>query len=184
MTFDEQVAYYETHPPKCIEQFQAVAIPAPDIPIDGHAGDNINTFWLLRCSCGNESFFLHGYDYYAPNYGMVFISPLHAQCTSCNGKTLLLDTDKHGYDPVAVGGPVSTYHGLTEDGAAPALCNCNRCRAEKFQLTVRFEFSSDNFDYPIDELIGREADLFSWTSVIGSCDTCGFEDVLAEFECA
>ena len=58
------------------------------------------------------------------------------------------------------------------------------------QLAARFEYPGDLIDCvheDVDEepnFVGREQELFSWFTLVGTCGSCGKRQMLAEFETA
>jgi hypothetical protein len=191
------LAFYRSHPPRCIGGFKTQPVEMPGVVFDGHASpsqlnadapgvkiegrEHINpVFWLL-CTCGCDSLFVLGHYWRNPDYHnvLVFVSPLALRCSACGKVTELFDTAIHGYD-AEVGGIPASYRG---EGERTDFV-CDKCGPRQFQVFARFEYPDDLLGPEFDEYRGKEQDLFSWFSLIGKCAGCGRLVEVADFECA
>jgi hypothetical protein len=191
------LAYYRSHPPRCIAAFKAQPVEMPGVAFDGHASpsqlsagvpgvkiqgpEHVNPVFWLRCTCGCDSHFVLGHYWRNPDYGnvLVFVSPLALRCSACGKVSELLDTAIHGYDP-EVGGISATYRGEGEQ----AEFACDKCGPRQFQVFARFEYPDHLAAAHFDDYRGRWQDLFSWFSLIGKCTGCDRLIAVTNFECA
>jgi hypothetical protein len=176
----DQAGYYWGHPPRCVAGFTARPAVLPRVVFDGH-GEDLNTVFLLACTCGHEHHYVLGHYWRNPEFNnvLVFLSPLALRCASCGKVTELIDTDRHGYD-AEIGAIVATKRGEGER----AECQCEACGPQAFQVCVRFEYSDYLFDRDFAESRGKEQELFSWFSVVGKCPGCSRLLSITDFECA
>ena len=192
-----QMAYYWSHPPRCLAGFKAQPVEMPGVVFDGHASGSqldpgtpgvkiegagtLNTVFWLHCVCGNDSHFVLGHYWQNPDYDneLVFVSPLALRCSTCGKVTELFDSDIHGYDS-EVGGMSANYRG---EGERTEFA-CDKCGPRQVQVFARFEYPDDLMGPEYDEYRGREQDLFSWFSLVGKCAGCGRLVDVTDFECA
>jgi ribosomal protein L37E len=194
MDANEQIAYYQRHPPRCLAGFKAIPCELRGVFFDGHAsppieatetiiegGGHVNPVFLLACACGYDQHRVTGYNWRNPDYHneLVFLSPLTISCGHCGKSTELIDTDRHRYD-AEIGAIVATARAEGTKGDYI----CNRCGPNLLQLCIRFEYPDDLFDSDDEGFRGREQDLFSWVTLIGKCHGCSRLLSVAEFECA
>jgi hypothetical protein len=172
--------YLWTHPPRCIQGFEAQRADLPEVVFDGH-GEELNTVFGLRCTCGHTTHFVLGHYWRNPDYNnrLVFLGPIALRCKACEKVTELIDTDIHGYD--AELGHV--YTKMREDGER-AEFKCEACGVQSFEVYARFEYTEDLFGDDFEDFRGREQDLFSWFSLVGTCSSCSQMHGVADFECA
>jgi hypothetical protein len=194
----DQIAYFRSHPPRCIAGFVANPTELPGAEFDGHASksdlkpspspgatieapDHIIPIFALSCRCGSDRHFVHTYRWPNPylNNLVLYLSPLSLECAACGKETDLLDTDIHGYDSELGVGPTNAR----AEGDR-AVFECPRCGCQPFQAFVRFEYSDDLFDRKNSGLAGRESDLFSWFSLVGKCQRCSLVVAITDFELA
>jgi hypothetical protein len=193
----DQLAYYRTHPPRCIAGFRAQPVRMPGVVFDGHASvsdsnacvagvriegsSHVNPIFWLYCTCGCDSHFVLGYYWRNPDYHneLVFVGPLALRCGTCGKVTELFDSAVHGYD-AETGGMSASYRGEGER----AQFVCHRCGPRQVQVFARFEYPDDLFEPSSKEFRGREQDLFSWFSLVGKCEQCGRLMEVADCECA
>jgi hypothetical protein len=151
----------------------------PDVAFDGH-GEPLNTIFRLRCRCGSDRGFVDGYSWYKPEFRVtVFLSPLTFQCAACGRVAELLDTDRHGYNPVVCGDSAT----VRAEGVR-AQYRCERCGPVPFEVFARFEYLGDLFTEDYDDCRGKEQDCFSWFTAVGKCTGCSRLMTVADFECA
>jgi hypothetical protein len=174
----DQTRYYQEHPPRCLEAFATQAAPPPDGTLDGH-GEELNTAFSVRCSCGEAALTILGHSWREPGrHGqLILLSPLRLSCPTCERTALLFDTDLHGYD-AELGVSGGTLRGEGE----PSPHVCPACDGASFEVVARFEYPDDLFDEEFDESRGHEQDLFTWFSLHGRCTSCGKWSTVAEFE--
>jgi hypothetical protein len=150
----------------------------PDGPLDGH-GEELNTAFALRCSCGQADLVILGHPWREPGRhgGLVILSPLQLSCPACSRTSPLFDTDLHGYDAeLGMGG------GMLRGEGQPSPYVCPACEGRSFQAVARFEYPDDLFDEEFEDYRGREQDLFTWFSLHARCTSCGEWSTVAEFE--
>jgi hypothetical protein len=193
----DHLAFFRTHPPRCIAGFRAQPVEMPNVTFDGHASppqldteapgvriegcEHTNPVFWLFCSCGCNSHFVLGHYWRNPDYRneLVFLSPLALRCSACGKITELFDTAIHGYD--------------AESGGISACCRgegertefaCETCGPQQLQVFARFEYPDDLLGPDSEQYRGREQDLFSWFSLLGKCLRCGRLVEVTDFECA
>jgi hypothetical protein len=114
-----QTEYYETHPPRCLAAFTTHLGDFEKGEFDGHGPGHINTTFRLSCPCGSDQHVIHLYAWTDPDHPdqTIILSPLNAECVACQKKSLVFDSDIHGYNPEA-----GVDHGL-------------RCRKHRMRVT-------------------------------------------------
>jgi hypothetical protein len=174
---DNQAAYFETHPPKCIAAYIAEPTQLADVTFDGH-GEQLNPTFAIGCQCGHRRFIVLGH--YTTNRDiLIYVSPLALRCESCHAITELLDTDVHGYD-------AELGHGATTirvEGEFEEF-KCDQCGPIPMEIYTRFEYPDDLFDDDMPECRGREQELFTWFSLHARCSGCSRMLDVTDFECA
>jgi len=147
---------------------------------DGH-GEEINTLFQLKCSCGHSRSRVLGHYWRNPDYGnlIVFIGPVALRCDLCGRVAELIDTDIHGYDAECGHGSV-TNRGQGER----AEFKCEKCGASSMEVSIRFEYPDDLFSDDFKKFHGRQQDLFSWVTILGKCHSCCQMNTITDFECA
>lgn len=176
-------------PPSCLADFVTQSA-TPDITgrrFDGHNSPH-NSFFALACPCGGTAFtataYRHpvqsGYDYYH--------SPVVVTCLACDRSAIVVDTRRHGYDPVIND---MGYNGMDDPEATRQQYPCDECGEIQFELIARFEYFAntvDGYDYfrerKPDLPLHGEQDLFSWVTVIATCIACQHLQVIADLETA
>src|SRR5687768_7744642 len=75
---EQQLAFYNTHPPRCLDDLTCTRIEVPDFTFDGH-GEPVNAVFELTCSCGSKLFAVlaHCDD-------GEFVSPVYLKCDACD----------------------------------------------------------------------------------------------------
>jgi len=170
----DQAKYFRTHLPRCIDGFAARPAEFPDAKSD-------SPIFALSCRCGGNRHYVHCYRWVNTDYknAVVNLSPIILECSTCQKRTELLDTDIHGYDP-EVGNPSSTARAKGD----PIVFECPTCGRQPVEAFVQFEYPDDLFDEEFADFRGREQDLFTWFSLIGKCPQCSKVLQIADFECA
>jgi hypothetical protein len=198
-TPENQTAYYQGHPPKCIEAFTVEAAQLGNIGFDGHGSsgmypdgvvENPNTVFAIRCQCGNSVCKIVGESEYQEIWrheNLVVAERYFLECGSCHSRHLLFDRYLHGYDA-----ETSQLEGLSlseiigSDQPLPikekVMCLCSDCNNTTFEVFTRFEYPSDLFDESLFQ--GREQEFFSWFTGVGKCHTCSAINMFMDFECA
>jgi hypothetical protein len=194
-----QVAYYESHPPSCLAGFAVQPTSLPDVEFDGHgaSGDSSNGFiecpnilFKINCSCGGHAHRLIAeatvdpIDYYNES---VCAGRYWLQCAACRAAKVLFDASLHGYDQEADrmrnrgdepegGGPSQGGEGEKVD------YRCRACQADAFQIIARYEYNPFTFDDP--DFARHAQDFFSWFSVVAECVRCSEIHMAVDQECA
>jgi hypothetical protein len=183
MNGETQIAYFNSHAPRCIAEFKTIATDRPPASFDGH-GEPLNSFFRLTCAkCGGAEFVPRGchcvidirgekHDYFA--------DPITLVCAGCECANLLFDPKTDGYDAEACdfGGSPS------EGNLGEFKCSCGSASGMS-QVVTRFEYPSDLFEMDIVINGSRRAEnLFSWFSLVGICKKCNDWVEIFEYECA
>ncbi len=178
----DQAEYYETHPPRCLAAFIAALGDFEKGEFDGHGPGHINTTFRLSCSCGSDRHVIHLYAWNNPDEPdqTIILSPLTAECVACRKKSLVFDSDIHGYNPeVGIGSVNRRAEGTTD------RLECSQCdMSTEYQVFVRFEYPDDLFSEDFAEFEGRQQDLFTWFSMVAKCSKCNGAYDVASIECA
>jgi|GEM_PF-1571086 len=196
---ENQTAYYQRHPPKCIGEFTVEDGQLGNIEFDGHGSsgmyldglvENPNTVFVIWCQCGNGVHMIVGESEYQEIWrheNLVVAERYFLECNSCHSRRLLFDRYLHGYDA-----ETSQLEGLNlseilgSDQPLPnkekVTCLCSDCSNTTFEVFTRFEYPSDLFDESLFQ--GREQDFFSWFTGVGKCHTCSTINMFMDFECA
>jgi hypothetical protein len=193
----DQQAFFKSHRPRCIADFVARPIELPNVKFDGHARpslydanstsaviegpDYVNPVYSLSCTCGGINHFIHCFRWRNPDYHdqLVHLSPIDLRCAECDKKSLLFDSDVHGYD-AELGHGSATVRGEGDR----VVFECPTCGRQPLEALVRFELGGDIFDDSFKQFAGRQQDLFSWFSLVGKCSSCSRMFEVADFECA
>lgn len=174
---DNQSAFFEKHPPRCIAAYEAVPTELPGVVFDGH-GEELNPAFALLCQCGHNRFTVLGH--YVTNGGyLVYVSPLALRCELCQKTADLFDTRLHGHD--ALIGAIETN--IRREGNFDEY-KCEECGPVSMEVFTRFEYPDDLFDDDMPECRGREQEFFTWFSLHGRCSGCSRLLNITEFECA
>ncbi len=176
----DNLAYVNSHPPRCLASFKIAAVAMPDAEWDGH-GEELNAVFQVSCTCGSRAHSISGFSWRPSEKASqrVFLSPIELTCTSCAKQSLLLDTDAHGYD-AELGHGSATRRGEGD----PAKFRCEKCSEESMEALIRFEYPDDVFGDEFKDFRGGRADLFTWVSVLGRCQGCKGLWAVAGYECA
>lgn len=196
---EDQTAYYQEHPPKCIADFLLQPIWLDNIEFDGHGVSgrfpdgllaNPDVIFAVKCKCGAgihnitasselEEIWRYKNQVIAERYFL--------ECGSCRSRHLLFDKYLHGYNA-----ETSQMEGLDlreivgADQSPRQLeemtYHCSSCRNTAFEIFTRFEYPSDLFDEPL--FAGNEHELFSWFTGIGKCSACSTINLFVEYESA
>lgn len=174
------IKYFSTHPPRCLMEFVIAPAHLEGVAFDGH-GEELNTIFSVSCSCGHNRHFILGHYWRNPAYKnvLVFVSPLALRCEACGEITELIDTDVHGYDS-ELGNGSCTMRGK---GRRDEF-KCEECGVHPFNVYARFEYPDDLFTDDFQDFRGREQDLFTWFSLVGTCSNCSRLRAITDFECA
>jgi hypothetical protein len=180
MTKSEMMAYFNCHPPRCLNELGAVPVDLIGAVFDGH-GEDLNPVFHISCKCGNETGKVRGYFWTNPDFNntTVFISPFEFICTECGAESVFFDSAEHGSD-AEFADFCSTARALGN----PGVFACPECKNEIFKLFVRFEYSEDLFDDNFPEFKNRQQDAFSWFTLLGQCSECSCQLTITELECA
>jgi len=184
--------------PRCLTPFRIIAMPSDGEKLDGHpsAGNlgltdaeakkivfpiQLTKSYEMSCTCGSPNYKIHGYIWNNPDFNNeeVFLSPIELECLTCHLRKIAFDSDIHGYD-AELGHGVYTVRGK---GIASAY-TCKVCKGDAFVIQSHFEYPDDVFDGSFESHEGRELDLFTWYTMIGTCKRCTKKHSVASFECA
>ena len=172
-----------THAPRCIEPFSPAAARRPAIQFDGH-GEPLNSFFHLCCAkCGGDSLIVKGFQCFYEQDGErhdYFADPISLVCASCGWSNLAFDRKTDGYDAEAC-----DWFGEAREGTLRSFsCSCGSDGGSS-QVVARFEYPGDLFetDIVIDKSHGAE-NLFSWFTLVGTCNKCRNLVQIFEYECA
>ena len=196
---ENQTAYYQERPPKCVADYLVQPTWLDNIEFDGHGSSGVypdglvknpNTIFAIKCQCGSgvHSIVAESEQQEIWHYkNLVIAEKYFLECGSCRLRHLLFDRFLHGYDA-----ETSQMEGLSLNdfvNTNPSLrknekvrCECSNCKRILFEVFTRFEYPSDLFDEPLFE--GREQEFFSWLTGIGKCVTCSTTNVFIDYECA
>ena len=186
--FERQLSFLRSHAPRCLNSFQATQAPLPDMPFKGHGQALASTF-QLSCHLGDRRYkafaFIWNDKQAHPGRDAYFILPPVKALTQPNELNKhLFDADSDGYDG-ELGGS-SMRSGVTTLEARRIMLRCGKCQGGMFELMAHLEYPDELFaeDVGLADFKGREQDLFSWYTLIGSCCDCGHISILADFKCA
>ncbi len=176
----DNLIFVHSNPPRCLASYLLAAARMPDASWDGH-GEELNPVFLVQCTCGGTDHAIHGFSWQNPDYpeSAVFLSPIDLACTSCTKRSLLIDTDLHGYD-AELGHGSTTVRGEGD----PTTFQCESCGGDSMKTLIRFEYPPDVFGPEFNEFAGSRSDLFTWVTVVGRCTGCDGLWTVADFECA
>lgn len=176
----DQANYFWTHPPRCLDGFQKQKAALESVNFDGH-GQQINTIFRVNCTCGHANHLVLGqYWRNSDNKNVqVFLNPIDLRCESCGKTTELIDTNVHGYD-----GELGHGSAIMRGEGELVEFVCVKCGDHPFQLYARFEYPNDLFEDDFADFEGRQQDLFTWFSLVGTCSNCSELDQICNFECA
>jgi len=152
----DQNAYYASHPPAAIAGLRPVPVNLGGMAFEGH-GSEINAIFELTCECGNKGFHVLAHD-----GDEWVVDPVYVRCSACARQTVIFDARTQGYDG-ALGHlpetplPTTALQELSADGIGPA----------PYRVAVRYEYTDDVLADPdFADWKGREAELFTWLTVI------------------
>jgi hypothetical protein len=196
---ENQIAYYQKHPPKCVAAFVAQPDWLENVQYDGHGAsgrypDDLvaspNIVFAIKCQCGSSTHHIIAVSEHEEIWrhkDLVIAEKYFLECSSCQSQHLLFDPALHGYNPETF-----LMEGLSLSDARESnqpsgkreetTCECSTCKNSTFEVFARFEYSADLFDEP--EFAGKEQELFSWFTASGRCHTCSTVNVFMDFECA
>lgn len=167
----DQAEYFQSHPPRCIRDFEVQNADLSGHVFDGH-GEKLNSYFNLFCKCGSDHFQI-------TLLSNPLMDPISLTCVACSRQRALLDTKIHGYDG-ELGSNDASNKGERIMFACPTCGDCTH------GIYVRFEYPGDLLDPEsgLDEFRGREQDLFSWFTLVGDCTACRVLKTICEIECA
>jgi hypothetical protein len=196
---ENQTAYYQERPPKCVADFLVQPAWLDNIEFDGHGSSGIypdglvanpNIVFAIKCQCssGVHSILAESEQQEIWHYqNLVIAERYFLECGSCHLRHLLFDRFLHGYDAetsqmegLSLNDFVDIHQSLRKN--EKVRCECSNCKSTTFEVFTRFEYPSDLFDEPSFE--GREQEFFSWFTGIGKCITCSTINIFIDHECA
>ena len=196
---ENQTAYYQEHPPKCIAVFLADPAQLNNIEFDGHGSSGIypnglvanpNTVFAIKCQCGGGVYSIVGesqHDEIWRYKNLVIAERYFLECSSCHSRHLFFDKFLHGYNAegfkierVSLSEILGTRESPGKD--EKIMCECSTCKNTMFKVFARFEYPPDLFDEPLFE--GKEQEFFSWLTGIGKCNRCSTMNLFIDHECA
>ena len=196
---ENQTAYYQEHPPKCVADFLAEPDWLDDIEFDGHVFSglypdglvaNPNIGFAIKCQCGNRAHSIVAESEQEEIWhhkNLVIAEKYFLECRSCQSRHLLFDPSLYGYNAETFRMEGINLRDEIERSPSSGqhekvTCECYNCKNTTFEVFARFEYSADLFDEP--EFEGQEQDLFSWFTGTGRCNMCSTVNVFMDFECA
>ena len=196
---ENQTAYYQEHPPKCVAVFLAEPVQLDNIEFDGHGSSGIypdgldanpNIVFAIQCQCGGSVHNIVAQSqqeeiWYYKN--LVIAQRYFLECISCHSQHLFFDKFIHGYNAEGSkieGLSLSEFVGTSQPPGKDEkiTCECSTCNNTTFEVFTRFEYPSDLFDEPLFE--GNEQEFFSWFTGIGKCNRCSTINLFIDYECA
>jgi len=196
---EDQIAYYQEHPPKCIAGFLVQTASLDNIEFDGHGSSGIypnglvanpNIVFAIKCQCagGLHSIVAESQQEEIWRYKtLVMAERYFLECSSCRSRHLLFDKFLHGYNAEGFKIEGVSLSEIIESSEAPRkdekiACVCSACENTMFEVFARFEFPPDLFDEPL--FGGNEQEFFSWFTAIGTCNRCSTINQFVDYECA
>ena len=196
---ENQTAYYQAHPPKCIADFAAQPEWLDQVEYDGHGFSgrypdglvaNLNIVFAIKCQCGNATYRIIAESrqeeirYYKK---LVIAEKYFLECSACHSRHLFFDPWLYGYNAETFNIEGISFRDETESSSTSGThenvtCECPSGKNTTLEVFARFEYSADLFDEP--EFAGKEQDLFSWFTGTARCNTCATITVFMDFECA
>ena len=196
---ENQTAYYQEHPPKCIGDFAVQPEWLDHVEYDGHGFSgrypdglvaNLNIVFAVKCQCGNGTHHVIAESrqeeirYYQ---NLVIAEKYFLECRACHSRNLFFDPLQYGYNAQTFLMEGISFRDDLENSFASgkyekATCECPSCHSVIFEVFARFEYSANLFEEP--EFEGKEQDLFSWFTGTGRCKTCSTVTMFMDFECA
>jgi hypothetical protein len=168
---EEQLAYYASHPPRCVRELVCTPTELPDCPFDGH-GEPVNAVFAVTCPCGGDTFIPYGSA--GPDHTDLR-APYYLECDQCDESWMVFDPYTHGFDPEIEPGRTTPRTDLIEYEIGDT----------EVHAFVRFEMPSDHLGDPEERPYrGREEDFFSWFTLVGKDPESGRVAVLGDWECA
>ena len=196
---ENQTAYYNEHPPKCVADFQSHPHWLDDIDFDGHGFSGIypdglvanpNVVFAIKCKCGGNVHRIVAESKQEEIWqykNLVIAERYFLECSSCQSRHLFFDKFLHGYN--AEGSKIEglSLSEIVETNQSSRkhekiTCQCSNCKNTTFEVFARFEYPPDLFDEPLFE--GKEHEFFSWFTGIGKCSTCSTINLFIDYECA
>lgn len=107
---------------------------------------------------------------------LFFISPIILEWKESGDRTLIFDSDVHGYH-----GEMGASAKLRGSGEA-AIFKCPECENEFFKLHARFEYCEAIYDLWEDEPEIDIENYFSLFSLKGVCTNCNHETLITEMD--
>lgn len=196
---ENQTAYYQEHPPKCIADFLAQPEWLDNIDYNGHGFSgrypdglvaNPNIVFAIKCQCGNVTHSIIAESEQEEIWrhkNLVIAEKYFLECISCQSRHLLFDPSLYGYNAETFLMEGLSLRDDVEGSSSSGnhekvTCECSNCKNTTFEVFTRFEYSAYLFDEP--EFERKEQDLFSWFTGTGRCNTCSAVNVFMDFECA
>ena len=193
----DQLQHYRSHPPRCIKGFVATPTELPDVEHEGHASlselkasmpeteidapEHCNPLFALACACGSKLHTVHGYRWTDPSGEVLptLLSPLSLKCAGCKKSTVVYDSGIHGYNAELGHGPNT----MRAEGEL-VIDTCMDCEGTAMEVMARFEYPDDLLNGDFEDFAGREQDLFTWFSLMGTCSKCRQTMGFTDLECA
>ena len=166
----EQLAFYGAHPPRGLSGLRATPIELPDREFDGH-GEPVNAIFELTCACGSDGFVALGDEEFDDeDYG----PPIALDCVKCDARRIVFDARRDGYDAQ-----------MSRDDADEEIADLAGMAwgglVAPYRVVIRYEYPSEHLGDP--ELEGREAELFSWVTILARKPSGELVTVF-DYECA
>lgn len=174
--------------PRCLDGFRTTTAAGTPVLLDTLT-DAPNRFHALACRCRSEHFTVTGRVALNALIGQdVIVGPVTCRCARCRRSAVVFDPARHGYDVEVGHFPPTASAGA---GGSTDSFACPGCGHTGWRLLARFEYpaalvaaieAGEAPGYP--EHVGREQDLFTWFTLIGTCGQCGVAYTIASHCCA
>lgn len=159
-------------PPGCLSAFVPVAVREPEGI--SNVFDELAVF-KLACACGAWSWRILGYTHDEAG----FVCPLNVECSSCAGRFLLFDIEKHGYD-AELGHGCCSIRG----SGPPVRYQCSSCAGDLFEAFPSFSYQIEPIEELGEEAVARIEDFFDGFGLDAKCVQCGGVQSVSGYECA
>lgn len=176
-----------SRPPSCLQAWTAQPTDDPGVELEAVVEEWPNTFFEVACTCGGTSFAVRSHFNWTKYFGEYrAYGPITFRCATCQREAGAFDPALHGHDAeLDHFPPRGPYSGTLRDFA------CLKCSAESFEPAEAFRLIARfQFDHVIEPHQGAEAkvpaseDLFTYFTLIGTCDRCRELLTIASIECS
>lgn len=153
--------------PRALEGLLALPAELPDHPFEGH-GHVDNLIFEVICPCGCDAFDVNALLVEQP------IPPVMLTCSECGTRRICFDPNHDGYD-----GVVGNYQ------VPPPTSASRTTLMVDTPLWIRFEFPPELLEAGAPQpWRGREADLYSWFSLVALDQKTNKLRTVFDWDCA